>query len=1350
MEKILFPLNLRQKYCPHIMKNLFASLCILLLSVSALAQQGGLRPYSGRVVDEVTGEPLPFVNVYAGEGRGAVTNLQGDFTLSAHEDDVLRFSFVGYATQTVVARRLPAVMKLRELAVGLSGVEVLGDDALLMKVVKTMSREYRKNLRHRTPYFNRISVRYGNTMEMVETFIDAASAVNLRTCKLTSGKYWARNLVSGGEGRKRSSLTRTNLHWLMSLGPMMRDSQFWDGITIPLPHDATSSYFSRHYEVSRENITDDDGRLIYRFHFKPKRLNERIVLGGTLYVDAATYRPLRFDGSLRSVMLNVKHTDDQSVMSYENISIFIDYTHHNGFSEVNTMEFELETDELDMHCTLVNVDAFNLPLTFGETIGDNLLYTIRNVGANVELDKEFSFMKRTEDEDLLVSGDNEVDLQQMYLGDGLVRDLVEAVKADKALSSDSLSLSPEARSVMAYIRHAMRFNIVQPQEKVYLHLDNTGYFKGETIRFKAYLTRTDTERSTDLSRVLYVELLNPGGDVVATRKLSVNNGVAWGDISIDSIMQTGFYELRAYTRYMMNWGSNVCFSRVIPVFNAPSKEGDYSTPKMDMLSHRNRLPDNRSDSDLGPSTFDPDAPTSESKFKRSSSRNVHFYPEGGSMVADIEGRVAFTVTYDDGMPAVGAVCEVKDATGSIICSATADTDGRGLFRLTPSAGTAYTMTARCGGKEWREKLPQPLSDGCSLNVDMSGNDDFIDVSLRTSQGLQGRMLGYVIMHGGQILQCDTLTASEHFHMSFLRSRSPAGVNQLTVFDANGKICAERLFFVCPQLSLLDSVRVAAGTEMIQPCGRVELTISAEPRSQLSFSAVDAATMVNGRVGDIRTWLLLGSEIKGYIAHPEYYFEADDAEHRRRADLLMMVQGWRRYDWRLMTGQIVPERQQHVEDRLYLTGRLYPRKSQQYGGVDISATLYNVQGQSLKGQEKSDSLGNYHFGLPDITGKWNLLLRTSVAGEPENYSIGIDRNFSPKSRLLSPAECAVQPTDTTRIWHWQADDSVTVVVGKRDQLLPEVKVKARRNWKDTNGWTNERYARYNSNIFYDCDADVDSYLDAGRDVPSFGEWLKEKNEFFYGNPQLTDLIIVMGDDIRMPDGSTLPTSDRAGNRMAVYYDDFDPQRGLNYDVSPLSSQMLLYTGGLTYKNRPIVWIVDNMFVTVTGCKFYSDATGDERLLSYDENPRYIRTMKMMISYDDHSNSMLELPDLLEDVNTVYISEDKEAMHKHIQCDKIDRMDPVTLYVFTHREVRATKQKGVRRTTYQGFNTPSVFKMEDYSVMPPVEDFRRTIYWKPNVITNQKGKAHIEFYNNSSCTDMYISIEGLDSKGRPLTK
>ena len=39
----------------------------------------------------------------------------------------------------------------------------------------------------------------------------------------------------------------------------------------------------------------------------------------------------------------------------------------------------------------------------------------------------------------------------------------------------------EADSLMSHIRHAMHFNRVVPQEKVYLHLDNMGYFENEQI-----------------------------------------------------------------------------------------------------------------------------------------------------------------------------------------------------------------------------------------------------------------------------------------------------------------------------------------------------------------------------------------------------------------------------------------------------------------------------------------------------------------------------------------------------------------------------------------------------------------------------------------------------------------------------------------------------------------------------------------------------------------------------------------------------------------------------------------------------------------------------------------------------
>ena len=47
------------------------------------------------------------------------------------------------------------------------------------------------------------------------------------------------------------------------------------------------------------------------------------------------------------------------------------------------------------------------------------------------------------------------------------------------------------------------------QEKVYIHTDNQCYFVGDTLWYKAYVVRADDLKPTNLSRVLYVELLSP-------------------------------------------------------------------------------------------------------------------------------------------------------------------------------------------------------------------------------------------------------------------------------------------------------------------------------------------------------------------------------------------------------------------------------------------------------------------------------------------------------------------------------------------------------------------------------------------------------------------------------------------------------------------------------------------------------------------------------------------------------------------------------------------------------------------------------------------------------------------------
>lgn len=71
------------------------------------------------------------------------------------------------------------------------------------------------------------------------------------------------------------------------------------------------------------------------------------------------------------------------------------------------------------------------------------------------------------------------------------------------LASCSAHGSDSSR-ILTYIQNVMNFNNAVPQEKVYLHLDNTGYFENETMWFKAYVTRTDRQAPSDLSKVLYV------------------------------------------------------------------------------------------------------------------------------------------------------------------------------------------------------------------------------------------------------------------------------------------------------------------------------------------------------------------------------------------------------------------------------------------------------------------------------------------------------------------------------------------------------------------------------------------------------------------------------------------------------------------------------------------------------------------------------------------------------------------------------------------------------------------------------------------------------------------------------
>ena len=91
-----------------------------------------------------------------------------------------------------------------------------------------------------------------------------------------------------------------------------------------------------------------------------------------------------------------------------------------------------------------------------------------------------------------------------------------------------------------------------PQEQVFIHMDNTCYFLGDTIYYKAYVRRSDTGAPSRLSGLLYAELLNQDGYLVERQYIELKNGQGNGSFCLLDTLYGGYYELRAYTRWQLN------------------------------------------------------------------------------------------------------------------------------------------------------------------------------------------------------------------------------------------------------------------------------------------------------------------------------------------------------------------------------------------------------------------------------------------------------------------------------------------------------------------------------------------------------------------------------------------------------------------------------------------------------------------------------------------------------------------------------------------------------------------------------------------------------------------------------
>lgn len=840
-------------------------------------------------------------------------------------------------------------------------------------------------------------------------------------------------------------------------------------------------------------------------------------------------------------------------------------------------------------------------------------------------------------------------------------------------------------SLFNCFRNAKGFDYNYPREKVYLHLDNNAYFEEETIWFKAYVVRASSLKPQPLSRVLYVELLSDAGVVMQRKLLRIDSlGQANGEFDLELPIRSGYYEVRAYTREMTNWGTEACFSRVVPVYKMKDKGTIDEIRLSEMPSKTSRV-----------------SPRPNGVLD-SVKNIVEFYPEGGNRVSGVNQRVAFRLTNGRGLPNLD-ILHIRNEAGEEITTAQAGHEGFGTFILPSNANEGLYATVGNGKKKY------PLPDTEPQQHYVMTVNNFLDghanvVIQANGNATPHRLLGVAVMCRETPTYFDTLTISpnEAIELELSPASFRTGVNRIELFDASGQSIASRLVWHGRYAQDVN-VEVKQNEKVYKPFSPVALELylkdaQGKPVSTTFSLAVrddNGEVVADERVG-IATDLLLSSELKGYVHRPSYYFEADDETHLRDLDNLMLVQGWTANSFSDISGFNAFTPKEPIEEKLTLNGTVYREnnKRQPYPNMQLDIKMYSSEGGALSAECITDSAGRFAFvSNEDYVGNWIAQFSTKDGKDKRRWSrIAIDRWFVPQPRPLTGIEL-FQPKavlwedspsagNSSDIHTFAWKDTIPRFVGTH---LGEAVVVRFNKYKGLTGGRytyggGEKYGMRHAVMQYNVTMEVEREKDAGGAVGYFHEFMAKIDPQIRYGTYYPDNHTDTGSAHVSMDTSVSETLNSVPDELPItlYYRNRNPQIFFNNNTSPV--------GDLQY--------------------YMADEIKSVSILKNGSNGTAIDPSKM--EGKQWGMFIYEIPDYF----------------------------------------RYLEKRGINKRRVTGYSRPKRFYSPSYRGLdvPSDEDVRRTLFWDANVVSDKNGKATAVFFSN--CREnqhLRISLRGITSQG-----
>ena len=868
-------------------------------------------------------------------------------------------------------------------------------------------------------------------------------------------------------------------------------------------------------------------------------------------------------------------------------------------------------------------------------------------------------------------------------------------------------------SLMRFAGNIHQFNSIYPQEKVYLQFDNTSYYPGETIWFKAFVVNASTLKRAP-SKVLYVDLISPEGVLLKQQKLMIVAGQADGMFTLEdeSTQQarelrgvtrysSGFYEVRAYTNYMQNFGVDVMFSRVLAVFDNPKKEGHYYDEKPSITPDKNNI------TPVRPKT---------SKLK---DVNVSFYPEGGHIIIGQPCRVAFKVTGKDGL-GIGAMGTFDDEI-----TFSTQHDGMGYFVITPQS-ERNSVRITVDGRSHSYNLPDAEPSGCTVQA-AAGDQDKVSFNIYSSADIINRELGMTLTCRGELVDfAKTTVSGSEIQQTFDLSSAPEGVIRFTLFNNDGDILATRSFYHETANTAIPSIDVTPGKNSYAPFEKMTLDFNLTDgrgnpfRDRFCLSVRDSRGQTSIYEDDLRTNMLLSSDLKGFIENPEYYFNTSNPERREDLDLLCLVQGWERYDWRAMAGVEKFNESFRLEDKgLTLNGwvvRSVGRKP--VSDVEVNASIVPTDKRLTESYRyMTDERGYFGFDIGVLFyGKARFTIKASPQDRnlrKEGITIMFDRSRFPTIRPYAPEEMVFVSkalrTDTEKDATESVDVKPDVISVNTGVVLPDVDINERR-----------RYVDYDTFKAYDVSKDVEKELDKGNYSTELFGYLKD-----------------LGYDVQI--GIVPETAYKIAKR------DSGPRR-IDYKLLREGLYVQIYAHTETkyydldkesYNTMGADGEFDRDDPSFIGARI---DTRDIKSIMFYDRPMFLqKAYELSPLFLKQANGM----DAIMGIDPALAANDT------LKSSQVYLLDVMLKNINESSPRKDQFDRSRRFTTVEGYSVPYSFYSPEYpdGPIPGDVDYRRTLYWNPNVITDENGHAHVEFYNNSYSSSFSVSGAGITASGIP---